>query len=155
MKKLAALILIMQLMGCAASGPAFKKAEIKKDEAIVYVYREDAYYQALASPPIYINGKRLVYLSNGKYACKAISPGSYEVSVKKDMMYNSYGSDETLKIDVEAGKSYYIKLGFGEMSFSPTGSPITPVTGSASNYLALMPNEVAIEEISQCKLDVQ
>lgn len=154
MRKITLLILVLFISGCAATGAAFKPIEkSSSDESVIYIYRLSDSYQMFATPPVYINGKHKIDLSNGGYVWERVKPGEHEISVKRDMMRNGYGSNHSITVNTEAGKETYIKLEFGAMSLSVTGMPSYPISGNASSTLVTVPEEQAKIEISECRYD--
>ena len=52
------IILVILMTGCAATGPTFQKEIATPNESLVYVYRENNWFQALARPPLFVNNKK-------------------------------------------------------------------------------------------------
>jgi len=88
-------------------------------KATIYVYREKAFVGAAAYEKLLVNGTFLVALHNGRYASTDVPPGTVVFSVlpaysKVLVGYAAVASlekeaTEVLRVDVEAGNTYYVK----------------------------------------------
>ncbi|HME59303.1 MAG TPA: DUF2846 domain-containing protein [Terracidiphilus sp.] len=112
-------------------------------KAMVCIYRVYRFTGSAAHDNLYVNGVFLAKLLNSEYACMEVSPGTVVVSGLPDMYYGgivqSAGAalnearkkeNERLRIEAEAGKTYYMKWTSEAMA---TGIKVTledPATGA-------------------------
>ena len=76
------------------------------DIGLIYIYRESEFTGSLRGVYIDANGKRIGALNSGTYFVYETTPGETVVSVE-----NWLGKDISRTLQVEAGKSYYVKGG--------------------------------------------
>jgi hypothetical protein len=145
--------------GCSkATGPYFRPVDVvDESKAIIYVYRPEQSVGAPLSYSIFANGYFVTKLDNGGYYPFIVVPGRVTLSFtehssltapapshREDVPhYWSGGFVATL--DVEAGKTYFVKLWLREK--------INPFKASAD--LLLLPvfdDEQALDEIQTCRL---
>ncbi|MGO9124909.1 MAG: DUF2846 domain-containing protein, partial [Terriglobales bacterium] len=112
-------------------------------KAIICIYRVSRFTGSAAHDHLYVNGVFLAKLLNGEYAFMEVSPGTVVVSGLPDMYYGgviqSTGAalsaarkkeNERIRIEAEAGKTYYLKWTSEAMA---TGIKVTledPSTGA-------------------------
>ena len=95
------------MLGCAASGPAFIKIEtIPEQKGIVYLYRSKTIVGGAIVPQIWCNGRPVVELKRGGYY-------PYFADIGENIFTAKTEARTTVKVDVEPGKEYYIKLRIG------------------------------------------
>lgn len=105
---LAAVCILMLLMGCVDKRMAFQDIEEQQDKAVVYVYRPDSFVNSAETMDVDLNGADIGYLTRGGYRYALVEPGDATVILRKNVIpFNEYGSI-TVR-DLKAGKSYYIK----------------------------------------------
>jgi hypothetical protein len=113
------------IIGCATTGTSFTPVtHVPPGKALVYVYRLPRFVGAAAYSKIYLNGEFLTDIRNGSYATRAISPGTLvfsstqrtlSVPVIEGLIVNSRKSkNEQLRIQAQAGKTYYVQWSFSE-----------------------------------------
>ena len=121
-------------------------------KALVYIYRVGRFVGSAAHDHLYVNGIYLAYLKNSEYAGMEVQPGTVVVTGSTEMYYaggvamSSYAGikngtkkeNERIRLDVEAGKTYYLKWTSGTMG---TGVKMT-----------LMDAEVGAKEMSKLHL---
>ena len=73
---------------------------------IIYFYRESEFTGSLRTVYVNADGKRRGALNSGTYFAYETTPGEHAVTVE-----NRLGEDPARIIQVEAGKSYYVKGG--------------------------------------------
>lgn len=92
-------------------------------KALVYIYRVGRFTGSAAHDHLYVNGVYLAYLKNSEYAGTEVNPGPVVVTGSTEMYYaggvamSSYAEvknstkkeNERIRLDVEAGKAYYLK----------------------------------------------
>lgn len=105
-------------------------------KALVFIYRVGRFVGSAAHDHLYVNGVYLAYLKNSEYAGMEVDPGTVVVTGSTEMYYaggvamSSYAAirdttkkeNERIKLDVEAGKTYYLKWTSGTMA---TGIKVT------------------------------
>jgi hypothetical protein len=106
-------------------------------KALIFIYRVGRFVGSAAHDHLYVNGVYLAYLKNGEYAGMEVDPGTVVVTGFPEMYYaggvvvSSYAGiknatkkeNERIRLDVEAGKTYYLKWTSGTMA---TGIKVTP-----------------------------
>jgi uncharacterized SAM-binding protein YcdF (DUF218 family) len=106
-------------------------------KALVYVYRQGSMVGAGGYDRIFVNGEFLAALQNSKYAAREVPEGTvvfageprlnqmtpFGVTMHADS-HKETTKYEKLRIEVEAGKTYYIKWHLGKMKLvdAATGS---------------------------------
>ena len=142
------------LTGCGAHGPAFSSVELtQSDKALVYIYRQASFVGGANSFKIWVNDNHVTDLKNGGYYAYMADPGELSFKVKKnldffDVVFGGWGlhyaiwekQKERLKINVEAGKTYYIKYEADPESF-----------GFNIAMLMLVDEEIGSNEIMKCQ----
>lgn len=104
-------ILLSAISGCATpmvvglrKGPQHYIPSGDPNKGLIYVYREGEYFGCLRGIYVTANGKRIGGLNSGTYFVYEADPGEVVISVE-----NWMGKDPSRKINVEAGKKYYLK----------------------------------------------
>lgn len=120
MKKILLVLSVVVLMLCGCSPkvlnniPANSVPALHPDYAVVYFYRTGNYVKTPYN--VYL-GNDIVYRSknNTKAAVKVDKPGTYEIWGKTE-------SRESLTLDIEMGKEYYVKtfVHFGVALWRPS-----------------------------------
>jgi len=127
------IFLNITLMLSCAHGPSFVKEEkIPEQKGLVYLYRKGL-SGALLVPVISCNGKTFVSLKSGCYYPYFADPGKNFFSAQTE-------SYTQVSVDVEPGKTYYVRLRVGIGFF--VGRP----------HLILVDEEKGAKEIKGCKL---
>ncbi|MGO9271192.1 MAG: DUF2846 domain-containing protein [Terriglobia bacterium] len=75
--------------------------------ALVYIYRQSNIVGMAGYPTLYVNGRLVAYLHNGTYAPVEEPQGVVTLSTYR-------AGSERLRIEVEAGKTYYVKWSIGD-----------------------------------------
>jgi len=105
-------------------------------KALVFIYRVGRAVGSAAHDHLYVNGVYLAYLKNSEYAGMEVEPGPVVVTGSTEMYYaggvgmSSYAAirdttkkeNERIRLDAEAGKTYYLKWTSGAMA---TGVKVT------------------------------
>jgi hypothetical protein len=120
-------------------------------KALVYIYRVGRFTGSAAHDHLYVNGVYLAYLKNNEYAGTEVDPGTVVVTGLPEMytvdIFTAAGAavndatkkmNERIRIEVEAGKTYYLKWTSSTMA---TGIKVT-----------LMDPEVGAREMSKLHL---
>ena len=104
------LLFVLLLTSCAASGPAFVKvSEIIPDKAVVYFYRQAAFYGSGSCPDLTIDQKVIGCLKNGGYLEVILEPGEHAIHFDKGTWQPE--RDLHANINLQAGKHYYYEYG--------------------------------------------
>jgi hypothetical protein len=103
------------LAGCSAKGPAFTEVPPSDDRALVYVYRNSSHAMSLDTAVFDFNGQRAFGLNSGGYSYVRLPPGHYEVKQGWGggvmvLTTPELWSDLTIKLDVKAGETHYIRF---------------------------------------------
>jgi len=124
------------LSGCTIGGSAFQKVgTIQQDEAVVYVYRPQAFVGGGVMYDLYANGQKLTTLVHTSYIPYKAPAGDVTFRVITAM----HGYQATLDLKTEPGKSYYVRGGTERIK-----------GGHHQPTLTLVPNDVGEAEISRC-----
>ncbi|MGO9433236.1 MAG: DUF2846 domain-containing protein [Terracidiphilus sp.] len=104
-------------------------------KSLIYIYRPGRFVGSAAHDHLFINGVYVAYLLNSEYAWLEVAPGTAVVTGMPEMYYGgiiqSTGAalsearrkeNERIRLDVEAGKTYYLKWTSGTMA---TGIKVT------------------------------
>jgi len=120
-------------------------------KALVYIYRVGRFTGSAAHDHLYVNGVYLAYLKNNEYAGTEVDPGTVVVTGLPEMytvdIFTAAGAavndatkkmNERIRIEVEAGKTYYLKW--------------TSSTMATAIKVTLMDPEVGAREMSKLHL---
>lgn len=147
LRTIIATVSLVALVGCATSVPPYLGIEAEASGGSVYLYRERAFYQSVASPHVTIDGELAAYIQNGRYLEWRLAPGRHTIALKRDAWRNPYGSGVEMTFDVEENEEYFLKTGFGSAGAEFTGISGIPFIPSARNFLVLVPEEKARREM--------
>ena len=151
--------MLMLLAGCAATGPAFQEVGVApKDKATVYVYRPGSFVNSGSAPNLFVNEVDHGQLWNGGYIPLSLPPGEISVVLKGDRWKWGLPPIST-KARIEAGKSYYFRMGntvdfadySGSNKESASSRVVTPVLGS-SIQIQQVPGDYGRKEIANTSL---
>jgi hypothetical protein len=106
--------------------------------ALICIYRLTRIVGSATHDSLFVNGVFLATLHSGEYACTEVAPGTVVVSGTPKMYYGpsvimssaaaltdaTKKENERIRIEVEAGKTYYLKWTSGVFA---TGVKVTPV----------------------------
>lgn len=129
---------VLLMTGCATSGSAFVSVEAAPaDKSAIYFYRRSMFTGAAVSIKLLDNGREVQRIQNGQFI-RYLAP-----SGKHKFRTNVTGShDEGVELDVEAGKTYFIRIGFRNADW----------IGLGTWYLTRLYPEEAIGELKEhCK----
>lgn len=137
LKLFAAMLLTLSVLsGCTVGGAAFQKVgTIQQDEAVVYVYRPQAFVGGGVMYDLYADGKKLTTLVHTSYVPYVTPAGNVTFRVITAV----HGYQATLDLKTEPGKTYYVRGGTERI----TGGHHQPT-------LTLVPNNVGEAEVSRC-----
>lgn len=116
MFKLATLfLLVLCLVGCAATGPAFMPHNgVPQGEGVVYVYRTSPQHLSANSAIIEIDGKHVVNLEVNGYAAIPIKAGAHTITQRwKAGVFGNpklEGQSVAVKVRVTEGASNFVRL---------------------------------------------
>jgi len=104
--------LTLSLVGCAATGPAFKAVEsIPPGEATLYVYREGGLALGARSAYFYVNDINVFDLDRLGYSWVALPPGRYKL--RQSWPVDVLARSTQFEIDLKAGEVRYFSFGTG------------------------------------------
>ncbi len=105
-----ALSLLGSLLGCAASGEAFKPAEKVPGMSLIYFFRTQNVAASGMDEHLYLNGKKVAQLSPGGYYVSLVIPGEHTVAAK--MLVSMFNWQEIhTKLITVPDRSHYVKVG--------------------------------------------
>lgn len=96
----------LQLVVAIAFTFAFQSAR-SQEQSYIYIYRGGQWSGSLTNFSVYLDGKKICKLSNGKYIKVPVSPGVHELEAKKSGL-DIAKKQTSLSVEVEAGKSHYV-----------------------------------------------
>jgi hypothetical protein len=158
-------LLLLILGGCAVTIPESSRPRIapqSPDTGIIYLIRDRPRIEA----SVYANGTKLATLSDRRalrsdpmYTWLSIAPGRYRVGIYP-LAYDWHGEAAAESaLDIEGGKSYYIKVewppkpdpSFAESITQPLVEPIVGRKPYLAPGLILLPENQAMEIMSRCR----
>lgn len=157
MRRLAALLTTLMLMGCVATGPEFK-AELSRPEsgrALLYVYRPDTVIGIGNAdvPFLHLDGQRLTRIRIGGHIPLPVSPGRHKLTTTESLLGNDTGKvrGETT-VTIPAGATVYLRYTETIKTFIPIILP-GAVTVIMSGQFAFepVPEPEALAEISNTR----
>lgn len=112
LKKLSVAVLAVLLAACAATIPiapktvdeAAKTFTTPPDQSVIYIARESEYFGKAILFQVVVDGKLLGGIARGTYYMAHIPPGEHSVTAL------SNENQDSLKLKMEAGKVYYVKV---------------------------------------------
>ncbi|PBI88576.1 hypothetical protein BKP43_33570 [Variovorax boronicumulans] len=109
-RALAYVLTAVLLAGCAnARGPTFRPAEnIKPEDGVVYVYREEAFASGARSAYFYVDGVNVFNLDTGGYSWAALPPGSHKLRL--EWAWDMLKKPVEMDISIRAGEAKYVAL---------------------------------------------
>jgi len=125
---------MLTLVGCSATGEAFKQAENPSNgKAVIYFYRPSMYQGSAVKIMIVDNGENVQRIQDGQFIRYEVDPGIHKLHT------DTMAIDRPTTIDAKAGEVYYVR----------TGMRVGLWVGSWT--LTRIYKEDAIPEISLCK----
>ncbi|MBK8815599.1 MAG: DUF2846 domain-containing protein [Methylococcaceae bacterium] len=128
------LVIPLAIIGCSASGPAFKPVNpIPYDKGVVYIYREPSFAGSGVYGTVTANKMPITKIKNGGYFPFIANPGNVHFEVSTE-------TTNEADVTVEVGKEKYLKttVGMGLLVGHLNFSEVSP--------------EIGKREISECKL---
>lgn len=99
------LLLASVLLGaCAVGGQPYAPAAPPADQGVVYFYRPKGLVGGGVKPMLVDNGTHVRRIGNGQFLRHVVPPGRHRFH--SDTMH----IDQPATIEVEAGKTYYVKV---------------------------------------------
>jgi hypothetical protein len=110
---------------------------VQPDKGLVYFYRESSFKGAAVQYDIRDNGNVIGALQSGTYFYEEATPGKHVYSAKTEVT-------SEVSVDVEAGKTYYVKgsIGFGFVAPHPK---LEVVSDEAAAQAALAKEDYAVK----------
>ncbi len=152
MKKI--LLMTFFLASCSASGPRFDgEYRVNNDSATVFVYKTDETLKARAAD-INVDTVSVGELKHNGYLKLTLNPGKHTITSK--WPWDAMAPSAEVNHIFEAGKEYFfnLRISLSDVSISPTGTSISPVSisGSFSSAWEIQTKEVALVKIVDTKL---
>jgi hypothetical protein len=85
-----------------------KKFQASPDKGLIYLIRPSKTFGMGVTLPAVVDERTVGNLKSGSYALVEVAPGKHDIWVR-----GSFNNDTTLKIDIEAGKLYFVKIEIG------------------------------------------
>jgi hypothetical protein len=116
---------ILILVGCSASGPAFKPELNRPDSsrALLYIYRPDTIIGIGNAdvPFLHLDGRRLTRIRIGGHIALPVSPGQHKLATTESLLGNDTGKVRgEATVTVPAGAILYLR-------YSETFKSIVPI----------------------------
>ena len=109
------LLAVTALFLCSCTslgGVKYTEPHLPRDKAAIYVYRPSTFVGGAVVYPIFINNKKVTTLPHTAYYAYFADPGSVFVTARTPE------NEASVKLNVKAGKEYYIKGGTATGHFS-------------------------------------
>jgi hypothetical protein len=136
---------IITLVGCSATGPAFKElTTVPRDQVIVYVYRPSSFTNSGNAPNLFVNDVDHGQLWNAGYIPLTLPPGKVSLVLKGEQWkwgLPPIGTNSQL----EAGKIYYFRMGNRIDLADYTGAAKGP--SSTSNLSPVLGRTIDIQQV--------
>ncbi len=129
------ILCVFALCSCASLGEQFSPQQPNSEEAIVYFYRPWKYVGGGMSPDVQENGNTIITMYNGGYYPHHTSAGKHTYTVE------SIENTESITVDAQAGKEYYVSSGVNWGAIS-----------GRYNIKLVSDQSRALSEIKECKL---
>lgn len=114
------ILLVLQLTGCAATGPLFTaRPALEPSTSEIVVYRPDAFARGGVTYRVSLDEKHVANLQNAGYAVFSTEPGTHELEISASVFQNFKPLKASVKT-VSGGRNYF--------RFSPHVSGSTVVT---------------------------
>ena len=96
------------LVACSSKESVFIPAPQDDEQgSVVYVYRPGSSTNFMMSPRVVIDGNEKFKIGSGDYRYVYLQPGEHSVVLNPTDQYQTH---EAVKLNVEAGKSYYLRV---------------------------------------------
>jgi hypothetical protein len=110
MTRIVAVILVLALAACAASGPLFVEAPPPHaGEARVYVYRVSSLAIGGRDARFFVDGRRVFKLSSNGYSQFTVAPGKHEL-VQEWPFEVALGKTVRVPFEVQAGETKFFRF---------------------------------------------
>ncbi len=141
--------LVVMTTGCAtvARGPAYSESKavaIKADEALVFIFRENAQPENWWAT-IHIDNKEVCALNQGRYTWVYVKPGKKGIKALWSGM--SGQRDSYILLDMSAGKTYYLDL---TGILQPAGATLMHRHYRVGSSLGVVTPEAAEARLAKC-----
>ncbi len=138
-------LLMFELVGCAANGPIFKQVEAPKlGSSLVYIYRPGNFMAGGRDAYFYINNKNVAGLSSEGYTYIYLEPGAHELEQKWPMDMIGF---KNLKVPLHIKKN-----GTNYVRFYVDGGDSCPYDKICFRWsLRQVTEQEALPEISLCR----
>lgn len=135
------------LLGCAATGEAFKPAEQVPGMSLIYFFRTQSVAASGMDEHIYLDGKKVAQLSPGGYYATSIPPGEHTVA--SQMLVSMFNWQEIhTTLVAGADRKHYVKVGTG-IAFS------TGFYTEMTRRIEILEEETALPLLETMKLQQQ
>jgi hypothetical protein len=101
-------LFIIATAACSSKEAIFVAAPADADKgSVVYIYRPSSSTNFMMSPTVVIDGKEKFNIASGDYRYVYLASGQHTVGLDST---DRYLTDAAVAINVEAGKSYYLRV---------------------------------------------
>jgi len=117
-----------------------------EDKATIVFYRKGQFGGALQNYNVYVNGRKLCKISNGKFFSYKIAPGEVYLTSKAGGV-EVFKKKENFSMEVEAGETYYIECNL-KRSLTRYRMEFTEVTNNtAKNAMKKLEEDNCMDEL--------
>lgn len=116
-----------QLTSCSASGERFKRFhEVAENQSSIYIYRPSKFFQGGTWPTFFIDGQEKFSLKNSGYIYTLLDAGQHEIKSGATSFFDNWiFGDVVSSIDIEQGKTYYLRFDIAYGGASSMGTVIS------------------------------
>ena len=132
MISLLAVLAASVLAGCTASGSAYTRSAAPTDEASVVFYRPPAFAGSAVDIMLVDNGAQIGRIQNGQFINYVAAPGMHKFHT------DTMAIDKEIEYSVEAGETYYVRLGLRQGMWTGTW------------FLSRVFEDEALAELKEC-----
>lgn len=138
--------LLAALIGCSATGPAFRELTgVSGNQATLYIYRPSALTNSGNAPNLFVGDVDHGPLWNAGYIALSSPPGKVSLVLKGEQMKWGLAPIGTTA-QVEAGKIYYFRMG-NYIDLSDYGASPRPGSRSNSSLSPVMMRTIQIQQV--------
>lgn len=118
-------------------GQELPEIDPSNESALVYFLRGKGHYGSATGFSAIIDEERVCNLSNRRFSAHLVAPGTHEIKVQFAGKKGKKNA-EVLELEMEAGKTYYLKMDFDTGVFV---NDLTPEEITRSSALRLMEDD--------------
>lgn len=148
------LFVFLLLIGCGTSSTSPSTETVStviEKAATFHFFREEKWQGSIASPSIFIDGKKVLKLTNGSYSTIKVEAGEKLVELKHGFFQKGGVDNLSAEVSISENENIYIEYIWGHVDYKATGVGPVYLIGKANNYLFVVPEEEALQKINSLK----